>query len=86
MYMVLTFENWGVGALYIKGGVAGPAATGTAFLAVEDESVCPLYVKCPVYVVEEEEEAFLAVEDESLCPLYVSVPYMSWRRRQRHTF
>jgi cysteine sulfinate desulfinase/cysteine desulfurase-like protein len=27
----------GVGALYIKGGVAGPAATGSAFLAVDDE-------------------------------------------------
>jgi len=27
----------GVGALYIKGGVAGPAATGTAFLADEDK-------------------------------------------------
>jgi len=27
----------GVGALYIKGGVAGPAATGTAFLADEGE-------------------------------------------------
>jgi cysteine desulfurase len=27
----------GVGALYIKGGVAGPAATGSAFLSVDDE-------------------------------------------------
>ena len=41
MYRALIFENWGAGALYIKGGVAGPAATGTAFLAVEDEAVCP---------------------------------------------